>query len=191
MRSSKLIDLYGEKFGRLYVVGLNSAKRADGVAFWNCVCDCGVFVCVKSQALRTGKTQSCGCLWEPSIRASRMIPDRRLAGFRSIVNHYIHAAKKKGHEWSLPFETARELMESECHYCGVSSSLVHVSLAQCRTKTMYNGIDRIDNTVGYVPGNVVACCTFCNFQKSNHDYDEFVGWINRVSDNLNYKSTRI
>lgn len=56
-----LIDLTGKKFGRLTVV-----KRADndknGSPRWQCKCDCGKFVSVYGSSLRSGETQSCGCL---------------------------------------------------------------------------------------------------------------------------------
>ena len=57
----KYIDLTGQKFGRLIVkefVGINKWKKAC----WLCICDCGNILEVCSNALRMGKTKSCGCL---------------------------------------------------------------------------------------------------------------------------------
>lgn len=55
-----LIDLTGQRFGRLVVV-----KRVDhekkGQARWLCRCDCGKEKVVQSYDLRSGNTQSCGC----------------------------------------------------------------------------------------------------------------------------------
>ena len=46
----------GLKFGRLTVVDdLGNSRVA-------CLCDCGLSVFVRCQSLRTGNTQSCGCL---------------------------------------------------------------------------------------------------------------------------------
>jgi hypothetical protein len=42
-----------------------------------------------------------------------------------------------------------------------------------RTPWVYNGIDRIDSSAGYVPSNVVPCCHDCNFMKGSLGYDEF------------------
>jgi hypothetical protein len=64
--SSKLIDLTGERFGRLRVVTrAESDKR--GAARWFCRCDCGAGskfqpVIVRADKLRRGETLSCGCL---------------------------------------------------------------------------------------------------------------------------------
>lgn len=54
-------DLVNQKFGRLtalYKLHNNHTKYA----VWLCVCDCGNLKEVKSDALRTGNTKSCGCL---------------------------------------------------------------------------------------------------------------------------------
>lgn len=55
------IDLTGQTFGRLTVLKRNG-KDKDGSALWLCECVCGRFVTVRSNSLRFGKTQSCGCI---------------------------------------------------------------------------------------------------------------------------------
>ena len=55
---SKLIDLTGERFGKLTVVNLH---HSNGVAYWLCKCDCGNESVVKGTSLRYGSTKSCGC----------------------------------------------------------------------------------------------------------------------------------
>lgn len=58
---AKALDLTGQRFGKLTVI--NRAKNGkNGNARWNCVCDCGKTVIVPSYNLRSGKTQSCGCI---------------------------------------------------------------------------------------------------------------------------------
>ncbi len=57
---SKLIDLTGQRFGRLVVIERAGNKRRE--ALWKCRCDCGTFKEVTSYNLRKGMTQSCGCL---------------------------------------------------------------------------------------------------------------------------------
>lgn len=56
----KLIDLRGQKFGRLTVI--ERAENAKcGEARWLCKCACGKEVVVFGNALRSGNTSSCGC----------------------------------------------------------------------------------------------------------------------------------
>lgn len=48
------------------------------------------------------------------------------------------------------------LIEKPCHYCGASLGGFTGS-----------GLDRLDNSKGYVYGNVVPCCKYCNRVRSN------------------------
>lgn len=51
-------NLAGKKFGRL--TALYRVKRKRGT-YWKCSCDCGNIVSVRSDRLKLGTTQSCGC----------------------------------------------------------------------------------------------------------------------------------
>lgn len=55
-----LVDLVGQRFGRLLVV-----ERVDNIgtqAGWLARCDCGQSTIVRGHKLRSGATRSCGCL---------------------------------------------------------------------------------------------------------------------------------
>lgn len=53
----------GRKFGRLTVIS-RAGHRGQGRRriVWNCRCDCGVAVTARGEDLRSGNTQSCGCI---------------------------------------------------------------------------------------------------------------------------------
>jgi hypothetical protein len=57
----KLIDLTGQKFGRLTVIE-RSVSGKHGNARWLCRCDCGGQKTARSGHLIQGRTKSCGCL---------------------------------------------------------------------------------------------------------------------------------
>jgi len=57
---SKLIDLTGQRFGRLTVLARDPATHKCS-SYWICICDCGNRSSVSSQSLRNGVTTSCGC----------------------------------------------------------------------------------------------------------------------------------
>lgn len=62
---SRLIDLTGQKFGRLTVVKRAKDKiRKNGKheIMWECLCDCGNIEIVSRGSLRSSKVRSCGCL---------------------------------------------------------------------------------------------------------------------------------
>jgi hypothetical protein len=56
-----LIDLVGQKFGRLTVMHYAGATKKRH-SLWTCVCRCGRSVVVRGTALTNGLTRSCGCL---------------------------------------------------------------------------------------------------------------------------------
>lgn len=56
----KLIDLTGQRFGRLVVIE-RADNSADGRARWLCRCDCGQSKTVLGEHLKKGRTKSCGC----------------------------------------------------------------------------------------------------------------------------------
>lgn len=57
---SNIIDLTGNKFGKLTVI-CRKGSNDKGNAMWKCICDCGNVVVVNSNHLRSGNTCSCGC----------------------------------------------------------------------------------------------------------------------------------
>lgn len=67
-REQKIIDLTGQRFGKLVVLELdeeymnNCRKENDLHAYWKCQCDCGNIKTVQSCYLRKGTTKSCGCI---------------------------------------------------------------------------------------------------------------------------------
>lgn len=66
-----IIDLTGQRFGRLTVV-----SRAENYVSptgksrhlrWDCICDCGNKCTVYGDALKAGRTKSCGCLQKENL----------------------------------------------------------------------------------------------------------------------------
>lgn len=55
-----MINIIGEKYGRLLVI--EEAERKNGKRAFLCQCDCGNQKIINMNDLRSGKTQSCGCL---------------------------------------------------------------------------------------------------------------------------------
>ena len=66
---AKKIDLTGQRFGRLTVLGLhgmsNQKKRRS---LWECKCECGNVVILNCDGLIGEKTKSCGCLFKEMLK---------------------------------------------------------------------------------------------------------------------------
>lgn len=83
---SSFINLTGQKFGLLTVLGLNTQLSKPKEKIYNCLCECGKTVYINGKSLVSGNTQSCGCsrLSHGEIKIS------------SILNNY-----------NIPFETEK------------------------------------------------------------------------------------
>lgn len=69
---SHLIDLSGQRFGRLIVIEKANSTKGCTNAKWRCKCDCGKETIVRSITLRKGQSKSCGCL-RSEIQQKKMI----------------------------------------------------------------------------------------------------------------------
>lgn len=140
---------------------------------WLARCKCGKVISL----LRTDlmKYKSCGCERLSRSAAARKKPD---AGMRELHTSYRNSAKNRGLSFELDFETFKEMTQRPCYYCGIDP---------CRSKkrVTYNGIDRRDNSLGYVSGNLVTCCTACNYAKRDMSEADFLCWIQRAFLHLN------
>lgn len=81
------------------------------------------------------------------------------------------SAHKRGKSWNITDDKAKELMTSPCHYCGLIELGVRV-----------NGIDRVNNEIGYEEGNVVPCCKLCNYFKKDYTVEQFLGHAKRITE---------
>jgi hypothetical protein len=83
-------------------------------------------------------------------------------------------AKAKSFEMTLTYEEYISVIkDGRCHYCCAELRLAEYN-AQLNGGAY--GLDRLDSTIGYRIDNVVACCSRCNFGKSNaFSYEEWYG----------------
>lgn len=96
-----LIDLTGQRFGRLTVIEKDTSKGTKRGAFWRCRCDCGKIKTIGSGALRNGLTQSCGCLNKEIISHPKDLSDMigkkfgKLTVIKREPNHITPSGQKK------------------------------------------------------------------------------------------------
>ena len=75
-----------------------------------------------------------------------------------VYSVYRYNAKKRKLEFSVTLEEFSLYYGKPCFYCGI----------------LAKGIDRIDNTVGYIVGNLVACCGKHNMMKGTLNQQQFI-----------------
>lgn len=102
-----------------------------------------------------------------------------IASFNSLYGSYKRGARLRGLMFDITKDEFRELTSADCHYCGLPPSN-HYQCPTCVGDYTYNGVDRVDNSKGYIHGNVVPCCTYCNRSKNNQSEEQFLEWVQRV-----------
>lgn len=172
-------DLVGQRFNKLVVLEILSRKNSRNR--YLCQCDCGNLTEVWSHHLKSGKTKSCGCL------KYEYVPPNRLnlgeSNKNMLYSKYKYAAKKRGYDFDLSIEEFQKLTQSNCYYCGASPSQIQNAKHQ-NGAYVYNGIDRIDNSLGYTADNCISCCGNCNIAKRSMTVDQFLSWIKNVYINM-------
>ena len=99
---------------------------------------------------------------------------------RQQESQYRRGAKRRGIVYELSVPEFQTLIESDCHYCGMSPQMKHVFRRENDNVFYRNGIDRVDNNLGYISTNVVPCCRACNVAKNNMNKEDFLGLIERI-----------
>ena len=99
---------------------------------------------------------------------------------RQQESQYRRGAKRRGVVYELSVSEFQSLVESDCHYCGVPPQMKHSFQRENDNIFCRNGIDRVDNNLGYISTNVVPCCHACNVAKNNMSKEDFLGLIERI-----------
>lgn len=172
------INLSGKRINK-FIVTDEKEHRIDGV-YWYCLCDCGNTFIGKASDLSKGKYTSCGC-YRKVVKAI----EKDQASINRLCRRYRLGAKTRNYAFDLEIEDFEKLIFDDCHYCGIEPSTVYKEGGKVYNgMTVYNGIDRVDNSKGYILGNVVPCCKTCNIAKASLGYQEFLNWIDRVSNHV-------
>ncbi len=170
------IDLIGQKFGRLTVIGIDEDyKFKYRRTKWLCKCDCGNIRSVRTQQLRTKTTQSCGCL-RKQLAKERTAPPILICQ-KYVYTNYKSRARQKNFDFDISLDYFTSLTQEKCFYCNASPSN---KVKRLDYEFFYNGIDRIDSTKGYVHGNIVPCCRTCNFAKGDSTLLDFFKWVEKI-----------
>jgi hypothetical protein len=184
------LDLVGAIFGELSVLGAAPSDRY-GHTMWACTCSCLKEVVVSTSNLRSGHTVSCGHIKRYKLRdyvrkhgPSRIVhSDPMVKMHNAVLRSYRQGAAKRGLDWGVDYTLGVSLITAECHFCGTPpQNLKKKASGKSRELLFwYNGIDRVDNSIGYVPGNIVTCCRICNRAKSDLLVTDFTLWLDRVT----------
>lgn len=148
---NKLINLQEQKIGRLVVID-RSSNSHSGKIRWNCKCSCGVYRTVTTSNLRSGHTQSCGCL------------QKELVVQRSTKHGYAkrNMRKPEYNSWHCMIQRCNNPnLNDYDNYGGRGIKVCRRWLGSFESfladvgpiPTTKHSIDRIDNNGNYEPSN--------------------------------------
>jgi hypothetical protein len=98
---------------------------------------------------------------------------------RNLYTTYVKNAIRRELSWELTPEQFIDITEKSCTYCGQEPAQRFN-----KGKLLYNGIDRINNSLGYTQENTTACCGKCNRMKYTLNLSDFLEHLLKIVDYL-------
>ena len=169
------VNIIEEKYGELTVKELINPL---GIIKYRCECSCGKNTIVRFDHLNNGETRSCGCKRKELLSEANKKSFGESA-FNDIYNAYKQGSKARGIYFNLTKEQFRKITQENCSYCGIPPFKIRVVKGNNGSYT-FNGVDRSDNTKGYIIDNCVPCCEMCNRMKLDYKMEDFKNQIARI-----------
>ena len=174
----------GDVVGNLEIKGLGSTSKA-GVRLYSVLCLlCGSVTDKRLQTIEMAK--SCGCMQSKRDRRAVGSGRRTAKGTRveinTLISIYKSNARKRDTSFDLTYAQFETLVDGECYFCGDTGG--NTLRKRSYNDYSYTGIDRVDNSVGYLPSNCISCCSWCNRAKNNGTLANFVDKCKRITSRI-------
>lgn len=168
-------DLTNLKFGKITVLSLEKRNKEFNNKrghLYKCECnDCKKIYFFHSTTLKRKGFKGCRCNNDPCLSSKRY-----------WYRVYKSNAKKRNLIFDLSFEKFISLCQSPCYYTGLINTIT-INKNDLSGIWKCNGIDRVDNTKGYIEGNIVPCSKQINKMKGNLNHLEFLSLCTLVHKN--------
>jgi len=178
------IDLLNKKIGKLTPFKFIKEGKQN---YWQCKCDCGQEIIKKHSYLVNAQYPACEkCLSDKRKQNNSKVgkrSDKNL--YKNLYRQYSKSAEQRDLKFELSLEDCKKFFNKRCFYC---DTLPQNIIKNSHYEIIWNGIDRIDSSVGYNKENCVTCCTICNFAKRSLSINEFKDHIEKIYTNfINYQ----
>lgn len=185
----------GQKFYWLTIVG--EGEPVYYGSRWRkrlkCECECGNTVVDVAANIKKGQRKSCGCK-NYQVPHGNQKNDPQKTSLNALFRRHKNRSNKRMIENELTFEEFSELVFKNCHYCQIEPTAdyngfitktgnffsKHLTPHSLGAGIKYNGIDRINSSIGYKKDNVVPSCEQCNLAKSTRSVEDFYKWVDKL-----------
>jgi len=152
---------------------IESVEPRNGTR-WLCRCDCGKEYIIPSKTL--GSKKSIGCFECGRFKLRRFfgpIP-------KWIITQTKMSAKNRRLEFNLSIEYLAKVFEEQKGLCPLTGLSLKFSTAPKKVEDTTASPDRIDNTKGYIEGNVRFVHKVINIMRKSMSDEEFLYWCQLV-----------
>lgn len=159
----KTLNISGSKFNMLTVVS-HAGNNPKGEALWSCLCDCGNPRTVSGAALRKLVVYSCGCTRKPMPNGHGKTGTAEHNVWRGMMTRCYNQNNER-----FPYYGGRGITVCDEWLNDFPAFLAHMG----NRPSDKHSIDRIDNSLGYMPGNCrwVTQTEQCRNTRSNVYYE--------------------
>lgn len=147
-------------------------------------CVCGNIKITSLNHILLGKSKSCGL---NNCRKSSTLGKRNPeVSLNSLYQSYKRKAILRKKTFNITKEQFKILINKNCFYCGIYPNNIYqiknskTGEIRCGTPLLYNGIDRVNNFIGYTINNCVSCCKLCNTMKMASTIEDFKKQIKKI-----------
>jgi len=111
------------------------------------------------------------------VKANKIKVTNYLRRYDKTFNGRFRTTKGNAHDrkikFNLSLEEFKNIVSKPCYYCGENEKRI--------------GVDRIDNSIGYIKENSAPCCAICNYMKRIMTEKEFLSHIEKIYNFQNNK----
>ncbi len=177
-KSHKHIEILGEKRGKLKAIKRVENNKTNHQQYLF-LCDCGNTKVISKGIFCRGEVKSCGCTKEENLKTLNYTrnDDPQMSAMNTIIYQYKKAAKRRNISFTIQDEDFIQVTKGNCYFCGEIPSKI---LKKKKITQIYNGVDRLNNKLGYTKENCVPCCTICNRMKMAHTMEVFLNKISLI-----------
>jgi hypothetical protein len=162
----KMICYYCHEMNEKGFNGLDRINQSLGYTIDNCVSCCSQCNYMKGSMSKLAYIQrACHISTKGNIPFWNAFANNRSVSYSS----YMRRALNKGIGFNITIEDFEDCKSNPCYICGKVNSLEHT-----------NGIDRINNDLGYENSNISSCCCSCNTMKKAYSLESVLGKLQKV-----------